>query len=215
MPMPQGPAFRRSLCTYSTLVVTATTWIDTASALRDIATVVAIAAGGAFAYIKFVRSRVLHTRMDVDLQLKEVVIADAYALLITALVTNSGTLRLIFPSTAGQVLVITLADGILWDDTRNAVHREVLWSEGITCYEQDILVVEGRRETNPDQRDPDPYLEPGERLSRMLLVPLPPGEWVAYRAHLSVKACSRTSFRKGRVDVWKKELIRAKGQADG
>jgi hypothetical protein len=196
-------------------MATATTWATIVTAIGSVVETLAIVVGGAFAYMKFARGRVLHARVDLDLQARELEVDGAHALLIAATVTNAGTLRITFPANVSQRLVLTLADSILWRDACNATHPEMLWTEGIHCYDQDILVVEGRREVNPDPKDPNPFLEPGERLRRTLLVPMPEDELVAYRVSLTVTARPRLIWRTGRADSWKTELVAAKGQSDG
>lgn len=50
-------------------------------------------------------------------------------------------------------------------------------------------------------------LEPGERLLRALLVPLPVGDWVAYRVAMHIQACVKMIWRTRPVDSWETEMI--------
>jgi hypothetical protein len=190
------------------------TWTDVVRTIGSIISALAILVGGAFAYVKFARGRLLHARLDIALEMSEENVGGTAGVLIKATVTNSGTLRVTLTSDR-HPLKLTLADQILWEDAQAAKDREVLWSEGVSCFEQDLLIEEGQRERNPDPKDPDPFLEPGEKLSRNMLVPLPDGDWIAYRVQLTVTARPNLVWRSGEADSWKGTLVRVKGQSDG
>ncbi len=188
-------------------------WLDLVRAFSAIVSTMAVAFAAGFSYLKFVRGRLHHSQLNLDLGVNFVDVASDSALLIVATVTNAGTLRVEFPDDTGQPLTLRLADKALWDDAKRESHKEVLWTASIPCYQQELLVTEGRRETDPDGRNP--FLEPTESFSRTLLVPIPEGDWRAYQIDLRVTASSSRLLRPKQTDTWKTELIAVKGPADG
>lgn len=127
-----------------TLATSGPGWTEIASALNSLVAALAVVIGGWFAYVRYARGRVLHGRCHLDVvDASPVVVAGAPAMRVTATVTNAGSLRLLFPADAPQILTITVADRALWEDAcRNG---EVLWTEGISC-RVDLLTKEGTKE---------------------------------------------------------------------
>jgi hypothetical protein len=174
------------------------TWASTWGTVAQIVQAVALLVGGAFAYMKFARGRVLHARLEIDAEAREVSIAGVPSLHIATTITNAGSLRVSFTPDCNQGLSVRLADQELWSDAET--HGEVLWSEGISCWNQGLLTREGIREG-------DATLEPGERIMRSLLIPLPQCDWVACRLAMEVEARPRFIFRVGPQSTWTSELV--------
>jgi hypothetical protein len=152
--------------------------------------------GGAFAYIRFVRGRVLRASCEPEVEATEVTLPDSTrALAVTAIIKNNGSLRLVFPEGCNQTSTISRADAALWSDA--CQYGEVLWTSG-TCHEKDLLTVEGIKDLTIK-------LEPGERIRRHLLIPVPYNHYLshrgaasqcfAYKLELKIEAAPMMMFR--------------------
>ena len=153
---------------------------------------------GVWAYVRFVRGRILHASCQLGLSVKKLAMPDdTEALKITATIENSGGLRLVFPASSSQTIAIAEANPAIWEDA--VQHGEVLWSEG-WWYQTDMLTYEGAKR---DLRT----LEPGEQIRRFILVPLANRSCTAYRISMYVEACPKLMRRTQRPHYWETELM--------
>jgi hypothetical protein len=202
---------------HTTLILAASTatgplgaplWVSIPTAINSILTGAAVVIGGTFAYIRFVRGRVLRASCEPDVEATEITLPDhTRALVVTAIIKNNGSLRLVFPEGTKQILTVSRADAALWTDA--CQHGEVLWSAS-TCHEEDLLTVEGTKDLTIK-------LEPGERIRRHLLVPVPHNhcyahrgatrECYAYKIKLQIEAKPKMMLRTRDTGVWRTETI--------
>jgi len=166
------------------------TWPSALTSLCAASTVLLAAIGGFVGYTRFHRARTLHVSVDIELTVKVSLNPDGHkALLIFVAFTNAGSYLLSFPTnppehdssfppdTPLQLVSVAFADRAMWDDA--AEYGEMLWTMGETI-SQEISKYEG-------SELPLGKLEPGQRLSRCLLVPLP-DDCVACFVAASVRA---------------------------
>jgi hypothetical protein len=164
------------------LVLAASTsplWKDVFATVNDTVRSAAVITAGIFAYIKFVRGRVHHASMTASVRAKIVEIDGVRSLHITANFSNNGTFRMIFPLGCKQEVSVHCASQAMWS-TACAQGREVQWTKGPQPRIVELLKVDG-------VLDADQYLEPGDSFTRERLIPLPQGDWRAYRVSFVVK----------------------------
>lgn len=183
-------------------------WQSIPASISSILAGAAVVIGGAFAYIRFVRGRVLRASCEPEVEATEITLPDSTrALAVTAIIKNNGSLRLVFPEGCNQTLTISRADSALWSDA--CQYGEVLWTSG-TCHEEDLLTVEGIKDLTIK-------LEPGERIRRHLLIPVPynhclshrgaASQCFAYKLELKIEAAPMMMFRARDAGVWRTEAI--------
>lgn len=127
------------------------------------------------------------------------------ALKISTTIENAGGLRVTFPLSSALTVTVYRADSAMWDDA--VQHGEVLWSMG--QYRQyDLLAIEGIR-------PPPKTLEPGERMRRFTLVPIPASPCAAYRISMSVEGHPRLMWRTRPAKRWETELVFGWEETDG
>jgi hypothetical protein len=181
-------------------------WVEIPAAVNSIIAAAALIVAGCFAYMRFVRGRVLHAACRLKLSTKLLVMADdVRAMVITAIVQNAGSLRLIFPLPLVQSVTIYRADTAIWADAIE--WGDVLWTEGL-YRKRDILTIEGVEQA-------DYSLEPGESIRRDLLVPLPSDPCMAYRVAMHVEACPQLMWRTRPAQTWETEVVFVGGEPDG
>jgi hypothetical protein len=183
-------------------------WQSVPAAISSILAGAAVVIGGTFAYVRFVRGRVLRASCEPEVDATELILPDSTrALAVTATIKNNGSLRLVFPEGCNQTLTISRADAALWTDACR--YGEVLWTSG-TCHEEDLLTVEG-------SKDLTIMLEPGDRIRRQLLIPVPYNHCLshggvisqcfAYKLELKIEAAPMMMFRARDAGVWRTEAI--------
>jgi hypothetical protein len=171
-------------------------WADAVSAIAGALTLVALVLGGLVGYVRFLRRRVLHASCHPDLAVVLTRVAGGDVLQISATATNEGSYRLRFPAGSQQIVTICKADQAMWDDAQGH-GGEILWSEGLCC-RYDLLTTEGVRDGNF-------LLEPGQRLVRSLLVPIPGDPGLAYYVNLFVEARAQWIWRLKDTQDWSTE----------
>jgi hypothetical protein len=179
-------------------------WTDIVVAVGTAVAGLGVVVGGLFAYFRFVRGRVIHSRCEPRVAPSLVDVHGSPAMLVQVTIANAGTMRLVFSGDCPAMLTVTAATRAMWADALE--HGEVLWSEGV-AREQDLFVVEKVRDVAEE-------LEPGEQLRRSVLVPLPPGSWWAYRVSLQVDARPQGLFRTLDPFTWKTESLLITGGLD-
>ena len=166
-------------------------WLDV---LRTLALLVA----GWFGYVRFLRGRTFHSALDPVLTAELLEIGSGKALRVTAQIENTGSFRMDFPDDCSQELILSCADAPVWVD--GVANGEVLWTEGATRF-VDLLVEEAQRPERVES------LEPGQTVVRDRLVPVPEGEWLAYRVTLKVKCRARLVWRSRSPRTWETHLV--------
>lgn len=152
-------------------------WIEVPQAISYVITAAGLIVTGIWAYVRFVRGRVLHPMCQLGLSAKKLDMLDGTAALkVTATISNSGGLRLLFPLSSHQTIRVYRADSVIWNDAFH--YGEVLWTEG-KFYECDMLTIEGVKRVNRT-------LDPGGRLRRFLLVPVTDDPCAAYLISMSI-----------------------------
>jgi hypothetical protein len=173
------------------------TWKDVIAAVNDTIRTVAIVVGGVFAYVRFLRGRVLHPKLTLSLECKLVKLNGEGAMQVTAAWLNSGSFRMIFSESCDATLTVYAIDRAVWSKPTEA--GEILWTAG-KHRELDLLIKEGVKQA-------DIVLEPGEGYETTALVPLPTGPWVAYRVDLSVVSCPRMVWKTREPLIWEQNTI--------
>lgn len=173
------------------------TWKDVIAAANDTIRTVAIVVAGVFAYVRFLRGRVLHSNLTLSLECELVKVNGEAAMQVTAGWLNSGSFRMIFPENCDATLTVYAIDRAVWSKPTEA--GEILWTAG-KRRELDLLIKEGVKQA-------DIELEPGESYETTALVPLPTGPWVAYRVDLLVESCPRMVWRTREAFVWEQNMI--------
>lgn len=168
-------------------------WVHMAGAITDIVTVVAILLGGFVGYVRYLRHRISHAKLDLDVVLECCQLGDREALKVVASIKNDGTCRVGFPSITTQQIQVSACYQQAWDKASE---------QGCVPQWSLVLVEEFVGET---QSLPD--LEPGQRLSRQMLLPGVATAPVAYRVRLFVEGQPRP-FRKYKFhDPWSTERV--------
>jgi hypothetical protein len=167
------------------------------AAVNDSIRTAAILVGAAFAYMRFLRGRILHSNLTLSLECQLTRIGSGSAMRVAATILNSGSFRMTFPIDCRQVVAVEAIDQAVWSVATE--YGEILWSEGIRR-EVDLSTDEGVKEIGSE-------LEPGETYETSVLVPLPAGPWIAYRVTLAVDSVPRLIWRTTEPFVWETNEI--------
>jgi hypothetical protein len=170
------------------------------SAANDGITALALLAGGAFTYFRFVRGRALHANLDLELAVVPQEVAGCEALVVDVIIKNTGTMRLSFPLDCDQILTLAPCGNDLW--TRKTEDGYVKWREQDCSPPVDVVTENGARLA-------DQMLEPGETFKNTLMVEVEDQNWVVCNVALKVAVRSSSlwsrfmvamSTRDGSVD---------------
>lgn len=147
------------------------------SAANDGITALALLAGGAFTYFRFVRGRALHANLDLELAAARQEVAGREALVVDVIIKNTGTMRLSFPLDCDQILTLAPCGKDLW--TRKTEDGYVKWHARDCSPPVDVVTENGARLA-------DQMLEPGETFKNTLLVEVADQNWVVCNVALKV-----------------------------
>jgi hypothetical protein len=172
-------------------------WDYIATVVNDTVRTLVILVAGAVGYVRFVRGRVAHSNLALSIGSEIIKIRDAKAMKVTVTIKNSGSYRMAFPLTCKQLVKVECASHDLW--TKAAPEGEVNWSEA-EAQELNLLKVEGVTRA-------DETLEPGEKVIKCRLMPIPQGRWAAYRITLRVSSCARMIWRTKEPLIWETHTI--------
>lgn len=168
-------------------------WGDFFGATNNAVQTLAIVVGGGWAYRKYVHNLANYASLllDVEASLQEV--QQRKTMRIATKITNSGTYHMDFNIACQQYIAVRCLDRRIWK-TKCTTAR-IDWAEGERIgFDQ---LVDGR-----GVRDVTMALEPSESISHSWLVPLPHGDWVAYRVVFKVDACRRAWGRPSKPMRW-------------
>jgi hypothetical protein len=97
---------------------------------------------------------------------------------------------MLFDHRCEQTLELTFLDRAVW---QGLCHDARLpWTAGPTGLRWDQLV------NDNGFRRIDEVVEPGDVAEKTWLVPIPPGDWVAYQASLVIRSCAKKVITTGR-----------------
>lgn len=184
------------------------TWTTIADTVVGGLTLSAILLGGAIGYARYLRGRISHAKLDLDVIVELCHLGDVDALKIATSIKNDGTCRIAFPinETVQQIQVFVCL-GRRWEQACQylvAPPWKLLLSEDLGAIEDDGM--DGDEEEGSDDTESAlpapvitelPELEPGQRISRQVLLPGKPAKSgpVGYRVRLYVEGKPRY-FRK-------------------
>ena len=180
-------------------------WDDIVTVVNDCIRTAAILIAGAVGYVRFVRGRVLHSNLAPAIDSEIVRIGNGRAMKVTATIENSGSYLMTFPLTCSQLVRLECVDTAIWKNA--AADNKLRWSKA-TIRETNLLQVEdpslaaGEFVTLADEK-----LEPDEQYTQCRLIPIPAGNWVAYRVTLEVSSCPRMIWRTRTPEVWTTDMI--------
>jgi len=153
-------------------------WADKAQGIANIAQTAAIAVGGAWAYMRYVRGRTYHRRLELQIGSEMVTVSDRHLLRVHLAISNTGAATL--PLAARRV-TIACATRDLWHDAQTiggaavVLWRDIGWAPILDAHAR----IEAQETITEDTVVP---------------VPLPPEQLVdigAYRVSVSVSATPR------------------------
>jgi hypothetical protein len=162
-------------------------WSEASSVAVDVATVLGIAAGGTWAYYKFLKGQTFHAHCLVSLEPCLVTVGGCPALQVDVSIKNAGLTPILLPNDSKRELSITAIDQLIWEDARDN-DGIVLWDEGLK-HTQKILGPETWK------------LQSQEGLYWSLVVPLPE-EHCCYLVRLEVEGIPHRFVGKDRKSVW-------------
>jgi hypothetical protein len=179
------------------------TWALIVNAISTSLTTLAVLLGGIVGYNRYLRRREARARCELELGSTMVSVNGGPALKVDATVKNGGSCRLIFMDDLVQDVRVAAAFPSTWLEACTK-QCPPSWAEA-TIYREDLL-------RGDDDELHILVLEPGQRLIRSLLVPVPnrnPAP-VAYRVTLSVNAHPRMVFRTKPAQPWSTESVTTK-----
>lgn len=184
------------------------TWTTIADTVVGGLTLFAILLGGAIGYARYLRGRISHAKLDLDVIVELYHLGDVDALKIATSIKNDGNCRIAFPhqrdgaaNTGVRLSRPTLGAGL---PVSRAPPWKLLLSEDLGAIEDDGM--DGDQEEGSDDTESAlpapvitelPELEPGQRISRQVLLPGKPAKSgpVGFRIRLYVEGKPRY-FRK-------------------
>lgn len=89
-------------------------WIDVVGAIADIVTMVAIVLGGFIGYMRYLRGRISHSKLDLDVLLERCQLGGRDALKVVASIKNDGTCRVGFPPITTQQIQVSACYRQAW-----------------------------------------------------------------------------------------------------
>lgn len=170
-------------------------WSLAINAVSQSVTAVAILAGGTVGYFRYLRGRISHAKLDIDVGLELCALpSGAAAVKVTAAIKNDGTCRVAFPADSVQQIQLAACYPSPWARACESYSPPV-WS----TYYAEPFQPEGEVLTE---------LEPGQRTSRQLLVPaIATPTPVAYRARLYVEGRPHLLWRYRDHSPWSTERV--------
>lgn len=168
-------------------------WGDLFGATNDAVQTLAIVVGGGWAYRKYVHNRANYASLLLDVEASVEEVGQRKSMRIATKITNSGTYHMDFNIACQQHIAVRCLDRQVWTTKCNAT--QIDWAEGERIGFDQLVDVKG-------VRDVTKALEPSESTSHSWLVPLPQGDWVAYRVVFKVDACRRAWGRQSKPTRW-------------
>jgi len=168
-------------------------WGDLFAAANDAVQTAAILVGGGWAYRKYVHNRVNYASLllDVDASVEE--IGQRKCMRIATRITNSGTYHMNFGIACQQRVAIRCLDRSVW--AAECVEPPINWARAKRVGFDQLVDANNIRDVTTS-------LEPSESIAHSWLVPLPGGDWVAYRIVFRVEACKRAWGRQSDPIKW-------------
>ena len=153
----------------------------------------AIVVGGGWAYRKYVHNRANYASLLLEVAASVTEVEKRRSMHVATKITNSGTYHMKFGIRCQQRVVVHCMDRSVWSDA--CIEPQVDWSKA-KAVGFDQLVDSNKI------RDVTKSLEPSESVSHSWLVPLPEGDWVAYRVRFRVLASKLTWGRESKPLGW-------------
>lgn len=172
-------------------------WQSISTVVNDCIRTAVILIAGLIGYARFVRGRVLHSSIAPSIKAEVVDINGNRAMKITAKIENSGSYRMTFPLKCWQNVKLDCADDNAW--RRALTADEVVWNEQI-AKPINLLHI-------GDITDAGETLEPGEEVKKCRLIPIPQGDWVAYRVILDIRSCAHMIWTTKEPRNWQTHQI--------
>lgn len=144
-------------------------WHDLAEGVNNVVQAAGIIAAGTFGYLRFVRGRVLHSSLALELKAEPTTIDGSKALLVVCEVKNAGSIRQILDFDCLGNLEVMWAKDSLWASPQS--RNDFYWPDAPCCRVNVLADDDGARRRH--------VLEPGEVLDTSSVVPIPAGNWVA------------------------------------
>jgi hypothetical protein len=169
-------------------------WSNIATASAAILQAVALVVAGAFGYVRFIRRRVHHASITPEVTVVLTKVDGRKSLKVDTAIKNTGTYMMVFTATCEQLVRLSFLERSKW---RTDCHDARLpWTQGPAAMEWDQLVDDyGFKNTTI-------AIEPGDTLEKSWLVPVPPGDWVAYQVTFDVDACAKKVVTTARQVRW-------------
>ena len=123
----------------------------------------ALVLGGGVGYLRYLRGRVFHAKLDLELEFEVVPVGSGLGLKVAATVMNAGTCRVTFPAESVQEIQVSACYPAAWAASC-ATSVPPTWDAAL-YYKEDFGSVFADRLMKE--------LEPGQRFVRSLLVPPP------------------------------------------
>lgn len=174
------------------------TWSLVIDAAGKVITGLAVFVGGTIGYFRYLRGRVSHAKLDLEIEIQNVKVASRHALRIVATAQNAGTCRVAFPAGSIQEIQVSACFPATWAD---ACSRSEPPDWDAALYFSEPFCDAGGDRLVED-------LEPGQRFVRGFLVPQPTGgDEVAYRIRLYIEAWPKPLFRLKEHPPWSTERV--------
>lgn len=173
-------------------------WSVALDAAANATTAAALIVGGTIGYVRYLRGRVFHAKLDLDLEVELCLVDSGQpALKVVATIKNEGTCRVAFQPDQVQEVQVSVCYPVPW--------RRAL--TGLGSPEWSLYFSEPFSGNGQDQVGV-PELEPGQRAVRQLLVPgVERPQPVAYRVRLYVEGSPHPVFRYVDHDPWSTERV--------
>lgn len=168
-------------------------WGDFFGASNDAVQTLAILIGGGWAYRKYIHNRANYASLLLEVDASVEDIGQRRCMSLTTKITNSGTYHMDFGIDCQQKIAVRCLDRTTWTD--KCVDPQIRWALARRVGFDQLVDAD-------DIRDLTTSLEPTESKAQSWLVPLPDGDWVAYRIVFRVEATKRAWRRQSEPLKW-------------
>ena len=186
-------------------------WSLVVDAISKTVTVLAILIGGMIGYVRYLRGRITHAKLDLDVNVELCEVLGRDALKIAASIQNAGTCRVAFPAGTMQEIQVAVCYPTPWGracESLTAPKWNVILNEPFPARkDSEDKAVEPREPGVPEDEGLS-ELEPGQRHFRQVLLP---GQAeptpVGYRVRLYVQGRPRYLYRLRDHPAWSTERV--------
>jgi hypothetical protein len=172
---------------------TSSGWTDVASGISDIATIVAVIAGGIFAYYKFARGRIFRMRCGIQTSVKMISVRSQKCAAVEVRFSNNGQgpVSVYKDTAADNELLIYELNELMLEDALASLD-DVVWEGGVI-----------RRATLfPTVSESKPaIIESGENFSTSILIPLSKDS-IGFRAVAILQIVARGGIARKTAAYW-------------